>query len=653
MDSYLQTIFITFKTEAAARRARPGIAPLYHDLQAAFSTRMDDNNANDLRVAEVMAEHGQKGTFYLNDLSAWWEDNAYVGAAMSGDPAVEIPPRLLAGGNSIGGHTLNHEYLPALSKNSAFREIMGARVALETRTASPVLSFTYPFMYFRSDLREGVDRADLDEMLCRSGFYQLAEHQYNEGRDGGLQDGVFVICDGDTQGGRYGESVLTQARGEERPLFLVAMHPWVKAWGGPEFPKLAEIYRRWSGRADWWYCNHNQYAAYRYQARHSRLEVSVEGNVLKAALTRPDPLDLNDWTPLTFKVERVSKEEVISVESPGAEVQPVALGASYAFDLCHGRKRGAVEAYAETDNPRNTDRLEEAGKGVESLRALLYRKGRVLTLVLRNEGEQVLQDIRVVFRLPLRWEEGVVRKQVGTLAGGGSVTLEVPLTERANPEHYADGREYDVAQVDFRGRRRVRLYAVCEVPGNEPAAFFARSGFWVLGPLPGDMDDFDPQVFAKSFQEGTPPEREYTVPWGRSLIWKILEPAEASFLDPDIIPTTGKSSSRGFYKWHASFHFPHTPVHYILSGRVVSPQNQTVRAVFCRKCVKRLWLNGRGVSGEELSLKQGTNDLRILYAPLMGSESQFSEKNYGCYFRLTDASGKRMKDVHFTRPPSP
>ena len=654
MGSYSQTILVTFKSEAAARQARLRLAPLYHDLRAAFSTRMDDCDLNDLRVAEMMARYGQKGTFYLTDLNNWYQDSTETGVKVSGDPAVEVPRRLLAGGNSIGDHTLAHEMLPALSKNSAFWEIMGDRVALETRIASPVLSFVYPFMVFKSQLRDGHDRADLEEMLRRSGIYQLAENNYNEEWDSGLQDGLFITQDTHSYGGRYVDAIITQARGkEERPLFLITMHAWVREWGGPEFPKLEEIYRKWSGREDLWYCNVNQYAAYRYQARYSRLETSVERNVLKAVLARPDPLDLNDLTPLTLMVEGVSQQEVVSVESPGAEVRQVSLDGPYAFDLFHDKSRGEVEVYAEADNPGNADQLGDAKSGLQGLRALLHRKGRLLSLVLRNDGNQALRDIRVVFRLPLRWKDGVVRKQVASLAEGASVTLEVPLTERSAPEHYSDGLEYDVAQVDFRGQRRGRLYAVCEVPGDEPAAFFARNGFWMLGPLPGDMADFDPQVFAKAFLEGEPPAREYTVPWGGALNWRSLKPANASILDPDIIPTTGKSNIPESFKGDPSLYFSHTKVHYVLYGRIVSPEDQTVRAVFGRDCMKRLSLNGRIVEGDELALKKGSNDVRILYAPAQGIGSSYDISNYGCYFRLTDAEGKRVEDVRFEKPPAP
>ncbi|MDD2765199.1 MAG: hypothetical protein PHE83_14640 [Opitutaceae bacterium] len=659
MGSYRQTVLVTFTSEAAARQARLRLAPLYHDLQAAFSTRMDDCDLNNLRVAEVMAAYGQKGTFYLNDPQNWFQSSPETGITAPAEPAVEVPRRLLAraaaglaGGNSIGDHTLTHEMLPVLSKHRAFREIMEARVTIETHSVSPVISFVYPNVFYRSEFRDGTDRADLEEMLRRAGIYQLAEHRYNEDWDSGLQDSVFIICDNNTAGGRCSESVLTHTRGEEeRPLFLVTMHALVRDWGGPAYPKLAAIYRKWSGRPDWWYCNNNEYAAYRYQVLHSRMTSFVEGRVVRAVLTRPDPLDLGDGTPLTLKVEGVSKDEVLSVESPGAEVQPVALAGAYGFDLFHDRRRGAVETYAKVDNPKNSDQLETVPAGPEGLRALLYRKDRVLTLVLRNEGRHSLEDVRVVFRLPLRWADGVIRRSVGALAPAAAVTLEVPLTERADPEHYVDGVEYDVAQVDFRGERRGRLYATCEAPGDEPAAFFAHDGFLALGPLAGDVTGFDPLTFAQPFLEGAPPQRTYPVPWG-NLAWRALRPWKPATLDPDIIFTGGVQNVFDYYQ-DPALDFPHAQVQYVLYGRIVSPDDRTVRAVFPRQCVRWLSLNGRRVEGTTLSLKQGSNDLRLLYAATIGAVWPVSENNYGCYFRLTDADGNRVEDVRFERPPAP
>lgn len=246
-----------------------------------------------------------------------------------------------------------------------------------------------------------------------------------------------------------------------------------------------------------------------------------------------------------------------------------------------------------------------------------------------------------------------MRKQVGALAGGASVTLDIPLAERADAEHYSDGPDYDVAQVDCRGQRRTRLYATCEAPGGEPAAFFARNGFRVLGPLPGDLAGFDPLTFAQPFLEGQPPAKEYSAPWGGNLTWMTLDAARASILDPDIIPTSGKANTPEASTWDPALHFPHGKVHYLLYGRIVSAEDQTVRAVFDRRCIKRLSLNAQAVAGDELVLKKGANDVRILYAPAPGVGSSYTESNYGCYFRLTDTNGHRVETVSFELPKSP
>jgi peptidoglycan/xylan/chitin deacetylase (PgdA/CDA1 family) len=655
MGSYTQTIVVRFRSEAEASRARLTIAPLYHDLRQAVSTRMDDSTLNDLVVPVVMARYGQKGTFYLNRLESWYQDSPETGITMPRDPAREIPPRLLSGGNSIGGHTLSHEYLPSLSKNDAFREIMGNRVALEAQAGIQVNSFVYPFVAFHEgDLRGGRDRLDLEEMLRRSGYYQLAEHRYNAARDSGLQDAVFITLDNENGGGAYSEAALTRERpADERPLFLVTMHAWVRNWGAPDFPKLAAIYARCSGRPDWWYCNQNQYAAYRYQALHSRLSATAERAALRAVLVRPDPLDLGDWVPLTLRVERVAREAVVSVECPGADAAPLDLAGGFAFDLFHDHGRGAIAACAESDNPGNVDKLGEAKPGPEGLSALLHRGSGALKLYLRNDGPQPLRDLRVVFRLPLRWQGGVIRGTLPKLASGAADTLEVALAERADPDHYKDGPEYDVAQVDFIGARRARLYATCESPGAEPAAYFARGGFWFLGPLAGDEADFDPLTFSKPILDGAAPASGYEVHWSGRLAWRTLEPSRSSILDPDIIPTTGKPNIPKAYVGDRSVYFPHANAQYILWGRIVSPDSRTVRAVFRGDCVRRLTLNGRAVDGGELRLEKGGNDVRILYAPAQGEGASFNESNYGCYFRLEDGQGGRVRDVRFERPPLP
>ena len=655
MDSYAQTVVVQFRSEAAANAAHLHIAPLYHDLKAAFSTRMDDSNLNDLMVAQVLEKFGQKGTFYLNNPESWWQDNPATGIKAPKNPGLEIPQRLLSGGHSLGGHTLNHEYLPVLSKNAAFKEIMGIRVAIEAHASSPCISFTYPFVsYIETGLRNASERADLEEILRRAGYFQLAEHRYNADWDSGLQDAVFITVDNSGDEGTYSESVLTAPLPpSERPLFLVTMHALVSAWGAPDFPLLSDLERRWASRPDWWYCNQSQYAAYRYQALHSRLSVFVEGSTLRAVLTRPDALDLGDPVPLTLLVEGCHPEDVLSVTASAAVTEPVKIGPSYSFDLFHDTRRGSIGAFHESSNPTNTDQLGHGEAGPEGLQALLFHRGERLTLILKNSGGCNLSDIRVVFRLPLRWKTGVVRESLRDLEKGASTQVQIQLSEREDSGHFCDGSEYDVAQIDYRGSERARVYATCETAAEAPASSFARDAFWILGPLAGDEPDFDPLAFSSALLSGAKPEREYAVHWSGRLSWRTLDPARASILDPDIIPTTGRSNIPSFYVWDPAIYSPHKRVHYLLYGRVLSPFERNVRAVYRKDCVRSLSVNGRVVDGGEFPLHKGENTICILYAPAPGIGSTFSPANYGCYFRLASREGRPLEDVTFERPPVP
>ena len=650
VETYEQAFTVEFRSPESARKAAVRVAGLYHDFKAAFSTRMDDNNSNDIRVAEVMARFGQKGTFFLNDPWAWWEGNADQGSAMPHEPGSEVPRGLRAGGHSIGAHTLSHDYLPALSKNAAFKEIMGSRIVLEVQSGSPVSTFTFPFMYWRSPLREGLDRTDIEEVLRRSGIVQLAEDGYNGGRDTGLQDACFIVVDGKAVGGGSGESVIDrECQRGGRPLFLVSMHAWPERWGGRGFPILEEVYRRWAGRQDWWYCNANEYAAYRHQALHTVLTTRVDGRSVRVTLARPDPLDLGDWVPLTLAFDGVGPEEVLSLSSEGAKIEASGIPGLCAVDLSHDGEFGPVAAYGRSDNPGNSDRWDDVAP-FSGVRALLQRRPDHLVLHLKNDGEAPLRRIRVTFRLPLRWREGVVRRNLEALGPGSTATLKIDLSERPETDGYADGVEYDVAQVDFVGVSRARLYALCEAHREDAPAHFSREGFLVLGPVPGDLAELDPQFFGENFPVNRAGERAYTAPWGRSLSWRAVAAPLAGFLDPDIVPTSAQANTLDIHGWHSSSVHPHTRMNYLLRGMIHAPVGMTVHAVFDRTRVVRVELNGVGVSDGSLELREGANELRILYHSLLACDSQFNEGNYGCYFRLVDAKGRRAKGVRFERP---
>ena len=80
----------------------------------AYITSWDDGHPFDLRIAELLAKHGLRGTFY-------------VPAASERGTMSPGQLRDLAASFEIGAHTLGHPVLTALDDAQARREIIGAR----------------------------------------------------------------------------------------------------------------------------------------------------------------------------------------------------------------------------------------------------------------------------------------------------------------------------------------------------------------------------------------------------------------------------------------------------------------------------------------------------------------------------------------------
>jgi peptidoglycan/xylan/chitin deacetylase (PgdA/CDA1 family) len=98
-----------------------------------LTTSWDDGDPTDLRVAELLAEHGLRGTFYLcrNPGRPRLTDGEIRELASS--PAVEI-----------GSHTLTHPNLVGLDSRQVDLELTASRAWLEDLIGRPVISFCYP-----------------------------------------------------------------------------------------------------------------------------------------------------------------------------------------------------------------------------------------------------------------------------------------------------------------------------------------------------------------------------------------------------------------------------------------------------------------------------------------------------------------------------
>jgi peptidoglycan/xylan/chitin deacetylase (PgdA/CDA1 family) len=104
-----------------------------------FTTSWDDGHPLDIRLAELLASHGCKGTFYVPSPSSGME-------VMT--PA-EIR-RVQDLGMEIGAHTISHSALTQLDSPRVRQELLGGKEWLEDIVGSPVSAFCFPRGKFNS-----------------------------------------------------------------------------------------------------------------------------------------------------------------------------------------------------------------------------------------------------------------------------------------------------------------------------------------------------------------------------------------------------------------------------------------------------------------------------------------------------------------------
>lgn len=655
LDRYAQTLILDFGAEEAASAAVVSAAPLHKDAKWAFSQRWDDNLVDSLRVRDLMNRHRMRGTFYLNASDAWYSNESRY--PFAGDPRKELAGALMKGGHSIGGHTLTHNFVPDLNRPEMFWEVFANRVDREVNSQSPVTSFVFPFNAFHNSLEGDVCRHDIAEVVARGGYLHVADQYFTKelGGKSPLLDSWLLPPDGAPIDGVVKSLLASDKQREREPVMCLCMHAWPASWGGPAFPKLDKAMRRWKGRSIWWYANANELAAYRYQARYGELVQQREGGRLKVAVDRFEPWDLGDGVGLTLKVAGSGAVQ------PSAELdgQPLKVWRdrdkkAWLVELPHSAGHGLPKAFEWHRNHANrADGLEEKGRGpVEDLASRLWLDGQTLRLKLVNRGE-ALQDLRLVWRLPLGWAKVPVTRRAA-LKHDGSLELDLPLTAEG-PSLLREGRFYAAVQVDARrGAERLRLYSDVRAaaPPRDPS--YPKGGFLVLGPLPGDRPDFDIKAFANRAMYRPKPRPCEALFADVSQCWEPTRPDREDPLHPEIIPAGAMVAPRTFYTWDTGAFYPYGhKLHYLLMGDIESPVSRTAKAYWPRSAMKRVVLNGRRVRGKALELKAGKNRLMLLYAAgTADAEGQgtFSEKNYGPFFRLVGTDNERLTDIKYVMP---
>ena len=636
IQTYGQEFTLTFRSEDAAKKAVVELAPLYNDYAWATSSRWDDNNRADVKMCDVLEKRGYHATFYLNGVHNRGIDFSATGK------------EILQGGNSIGAHGLTHPVLSYLNCSRLFEEVARDRVEWEAAADTLVTCYAFAYCNFRNSMMGNAGQINVNRALRRAGFYLSAERQYNDNLFTDMVGLLLLPGDGANIDDYVYRALNDQAARREFPMLSHSMHVWYTAPEG--WARFEGQLDKYGHNPDWWYCNHNQYAAYRYQFLHTEITTAVrEGKIVRVCLERPLMLDLNDPTPLTVRVKNVAREDVAAVHSDTADC----IGSQrntdlFLFHVFHDRDTSLPARIGLVSNARNRPVPADGDEALDfpGLKGLLSLGGDGLHLVLKNQTATPLSNVRIIYRMPLSWKEGLIHRTLKEEIGPGAQWNDIVKPSSPVSDYkYTAGTAYYQAQVDFgHGAITGRLHLDCRVKNPiERDPSYPQGGFSRLGLVPDagmDLDKLANDIRRDGFLKGPWPLKD-----GRSIACTSTgdTPFEEPMLDPEMIRTTGEFSCKesGFY---------------ILQSRVLSESAQSVGFLHSRDTIRRIFLNGSDVTGGPAKLSRGPNRLVVLYHTRFTPQRRFSNydgEHAGTFLRLVKPrTTERINDVRF-EPISP
>lgn len=107
-----------------------------------MTTSWDDGGKEDLRLSELLAEYGIRGTFYIPKTH------------QKAEPLREEEILAVAEKHEIGAHTLDHVDLTGIPAEQAQAEIAGSKAYLEDILGKSVRMFCYPYGRYNARTKE-------------------------------------------------------------------------------------------------------------------------------------------------------------------------------------------------------------------------------------------------------------------------------------------------------------------------------------------------------------------------------------------------------------------------------------------------------------------------------------------------------------------
>lgn len=431
---YSQTFTLSFPTEQDARNAVLTAKALPADYKLAFSSRWDDSSYSHLKTHEIMLKHKIKGTFFLGR-------NNWV---LKKDP--DYLAKLLKGGCTVGLHTVTHPQLPAQNPNEHFREYMNNRIQLETEAQIPVNAQVLPFCAWT-----GADpkvAQSIGWAMRASGvisapdvLYPAQEKYLGYPEKSFAQSRVLTPGDRNPDLKKLEQQLASALKNKKalaiQPSISMSMHSWHTPEG---LVNLDKAYARLAGNPEWWYCNQNEYGAYRYEAQNATVTKKVNGKTAEFTVTRMQPIELGARVPLWFSIS-------------GAK----ALGATGAVlhgdsvELPHDKTQTLPTVFGRTDANGKSNEIPFVSL------VLKHRSPMTWDAVLKTLDGKPVEQLAFTFRFPSPWEKETIRKDVGRTTG---TTVSATQNSRKTALFYRYGKPYYAVQADFvRDGKRYRLYA--------------------------------------------------------------------------------------------------------------------------------------------------------------------------------------------------
>lgn len=461
--SYRQSFTLKFATANEAEKAVIVPRGLPGNYELAFTSRWDDSTMSHANTFRVMKKYGAKGNFFI------------CGNVDSNIPVIE---KVIRDGCLAGSHTVNHYPSSVLCANEHFYEAMANRIGIEVLAQHPVNAYVSPYGQLFGVAGEGSE--SLGSALMATGLIGFCDRTepHHIKTIGYPDDGfafVYRIVPGDRvpdmkKFERDYAAYMSGSKLKKHPALSMSTHSWHTKEG---LVLLDEIYRKLTSNKNWWNCNQNEYAAYRYEFTNAKVEKRCEGNTVEVTVTRYEPFELGADVPLTFEVRNAS-----AVSAAGAKL----FDDGRKVELAHASGHTLPEIYA-CNNEKH---------GIKDIALVLKREKNKLTATIVNKGKEALEKSALTFRLPPVCKELAVRRDISDVASGKEASVTIALEMDKSSLHYTLGSPYYAVQFDFiRGGKRCRLFAdlkeAVTVPDkprtiNEAAAYFrGRKGVDLAG----------------------------------------------------------------------------------------------------------------------------------------------------------------------------